>query len=242
MNLQKHLCPSLLAVLAAYALCFSLAQAETLSGRVVKIADGDTVTILDEANHQHKVRLVGIDAPERKQPFGTVSRQHLAGLVFGKTVAVKWQKRDRYQRILGKVLVDGQDVNLEQIKAGLAWHYKQYGKAQQLADLSLYGEAEEFARVNGMGLWRDPASVAPWDFRREKRALPAADEASESALARAGQKTEPGCGAFLDVLRTPLIDPKLTHLARLLEGTRDRRKVGIVILAVNRQILGRDFG
>ncbi|WP_254772745.1 thermonuclease family protein [Nitrosospira multiformis] len=118
-----------------------MAQAETLGGRVVKIADGDTVTILDESNRQHKVRLVGIDAPERKQPFGTVSRQHLADLVFGKTVVVKWQKRDRYQRILGKVLVDGQDVNLEQIKAGLAWHYKQYGKAQQLADRSRYGEA-----------------------------------------------------------------------------------------------------
>jgi endonuclease YncB( thermonuclease family) len=135
MNLQSYLCSSLL---AAYALCFSLAQAETLGGRVVKIADGDTVTILDESNRQHKVRLVGIDAPERKQPFGT--RQHLADLVFGKTVVVKWQKRDRYQRILGKVLVDGQDVNLEQIKAGLAWHYKQYGKAQQLADRSRYVE------------------------------------------------------------------------------------------------------
>jgi endonuclease YncB( thermonuclease family) len=124
MSLQRHFCSSFLRVFAVYALCFSLAQAETLNGRVVKIADGDTVTILDESNRQHKVRLVGIDAPERKQPFGTVSRQHLAGLVFGKTVAMRWQKRDRYQRILGKVLVDGQDVNLEQIKAGLAWHYK----------------------------------------------------------------------------------------------------------------------
>jgi endonuclease YncB( thermonuclease family) len=86
---------------------------------VVKIADGDTMTILDESNRQHKVRLVGIDASERKQPFGTISRQYLPAF-FGKTVAVKWQKRDRYQSILGKVLVDGQDVNSSKSRQG--WH------------------------------------------------------------------------------------------------------------------------
>jgi endonuclease YncB( thermonuclease family) len=106
-----------------------LAQPEILRGRVVKIADGDTLTVLDRSNRQHKIRLVGIDAPERKQPFHTKSRQNLADLVFGKEVAVEWHKRDRYKRILGKVVLDGQDVNLAQIRAGLAWHYKQYGKA-----------------------------------------------------------------------------------------------------------------
>ena len=118
----------LIASLAAYILCTCFAQAEVLSGRVAKIADGDTLTVLDKSNRQHKIRLVGIDAPERGQPFGTVSRQNLADLVFGKTVAVEWHKQDRYQRVLGKVLLDGQDVNLKQIKAGLAWHYKQYDK------------------------------------------------------------------------------------------------------------------
>jgi endonuclease YncB( thermonuclease family) len=108
--------------LAIYALCACLAQAEILRGKVVKIADGDTLTVLDKSNRQHKVRLIGIDAPERKQPFGTVSRQNLADLVFGKEVAVEWHKQDRYQRVLGKVLLDGQDVNLKQVKAGLAWH------------------------------------------------------------------------------------------------------------------------
>ena len=129
--------------LVIYALCVCLVQAEILSGKVVKIADGDTLTLLDRSKQQHKVRLIGIDAPERKQPFGTVSRQNLADLVFSKTVAVEWNERDRYQRVLGKVLLNGKDVNLEQIKAGLAWHYKQYDKGQRPADRKLYAEAQK---------------------------------------------------------------------------------------------------
>jgi len=71
-------------------------------------------------------------------------------------------------RVLGKVLLNGQDVNFEQIKAELAWHYKQYGKAQQLADRRLYAEAQKAASLKGTGLWSDSAPVAPWDFRRKK--------------------------------------------------------------------------
>src|SRR5687768_7171795 len=147
----------------------SLVQAEILAGRVVKIADGDTLTVLDASKQQHKIRLTGIDAPERKQAFGTVSKQHLAELVFGKVVDVEWHKRDRYQRILGKVLVDGVDANLEQVRAGLAWHYKDYARDQQPAERSLYAEAEEAASRSGVGLWRDSAPIAPWDFRRKPR-------------------------------------------------------------------------
>src|SRR5687768_7514917 len=133
------------AAIAIYSLCFSLAHAEILTGQVVKIADGDTLTILDASRQQHKIRLSGIDAPERKQPFGTVSRQHLAGLAFGKPATVEWQKRDRYQRIIGRVLVDGRDVNLEQVRAGLAWHYKYYESEQPADERTLYAEAEEAA-------------------------------------------------------------------------------------------------
>ena len=154
------------AAIAICSLCFSIDQAEILTGRVVKISDGDTLTVLDESKRQHKVRLVGIDAPERKQAFGTVSRQNLAHLVFGKTVAVEWHKQDRYQRVLGKVLLNGKDINLEQIKAGLAWYYKRYDKDQRLADRRLYAEAQKAASLKGIGLWSDPAPVAPWDFRR----------------------------------------------------------------------------
>ncbi|BCT69544.1 thermonuclease family protein [Nitrosospira sp. NRS527] len=158
---------SFLGIVLFQGLCFSPAQAETLTGEVVKIADGDTLTVLDASKQQHRIRLTGIDAPEKKQAFGTVSKQHLANLVFGRAVMVEWHKRDRYQRILGKVLVDGQDANLEQIRAGLAWHYKQYGKDQQPVDRRLYAEAEEAARLKGVGLWCDPAPLPPWDFRRK---------------------------------------------------------------------------
>lgn len=191
------------AVIAACSLCLSLAHAEILTGRVVKIADGDTVTVLDESNRQHRIRLIGIDAPERKQAFGTVSRQNLAGLVFGKTVAVEWNRRDRYQRILGKILLDGQDVNLEQIKAGLAWHYKQYDKGQLPADRKLYAEAQERASLNGIGLWGDPAPVAPWDFRRNKPAPSVADEGCEIRLAEFRYKVEPViCGIYRDAIKS----------------------------------------
>ena len=153
--------------IAIYGLCFSFAHAETLTGEVVKIADGDTLTILDASRQQHKIRLSGIDAPERKQAFGTVSRQHLASLAFGKAVTVDRYKRDRYQGIIGMVLVDGRDVNLEQLRAGLAWHYKHYEREQPPDERSLYAEAEEAASLSRIGLWRDPSPIPPWDFRRK---------------------------------------------------------------------------
>ncbi len=96
------------------------AFADTLTGKVVKITDGDTLYVLDANYQQHKIRLAEIDAPERKQTFGNASRKHLATLVAGKQVTVKWDKRDRYSRIVGFVIVDGQDVNLAQVRAGKA--------------------------------------------------------------------------------------------------------------------------
>ena len=85
------------------------AFADTLTGKVVKVADGDTITVLDNTNTHHRIRLQGIDAPEKGQPFGNASRKHLASLVAGKEVTVKWNKRDRYRRIVGFVFVDGHD-------------------------------------------------------------------------------------------------------------------------------------
>ena len=105
-----------------------LALADTLSGRVVRVTDGDTIVVLGPDNTQHKIRLTGIDAPERKQAFGTKSKEHLSDLIAGKSVIVDFDKRDRYRRILGKVLLDGEDMNLEQLRAGLSWHYKKYQK------------------------------------------------------------------------------------------------------------------
>ena len=110
--------------------------------------------------------LAGIDAPEGGQAFGNTSRQTLSDEVFGKDVTVEWYKLDRYGRMVGKVLVDGRDVCLEQVKAGLAWHYKYYQGEQSLEDRKLYADAEDEARLERRGLWVDENPVAPWKFRR----------------------------------------------------------------------------
>lgn len=147
----------------------SIATAETYVGRVVRVADGDTITVLDQGHTQHKVRLAGIDAPEKKQPFGQASRRHLAILVADRTVTIETTKRDRYRREVGKVLVDGRDVNLGQVEAGLAWHYKQYAHEQSVADRQAYAAAEEAARQARRGLWSDVYPVPPWEYRYRRR-------------------------------------------------------------------------
>ncbi len=218
MMLQERLAglSRLIIGLVIYALCACSAHAEILSGKVVKIADGDTLSILDKSNRQHKIRLIGIDAPERKQPFGTVSRQNLADLVFSKTVTVEWRTQDRYQRILGKVLLDGKDVNLEQIKAGLAWHYKQYDRDQLPADRQFYAEAQKAASLKGIGLWSDPAPVAPWNFRHNKSAPSVAAEECEIRFAGFRYKIDPViCGICRNALKSASTLPSLMELARL---------------------------
>ena len=143
------------------------AFADTLTGKVVKVADSATVTILDN-NTQHKIRLQGIDAPERKQLFGNASRKHLATLVTGKEITVKWDNRDRYGRIVGFVIVDGQDVNLAQVKAGMAWFYRYYQKELSRENRKLYAQAEDEARANKKGLWQHKNPMPPWEWRRQR--------------------------------------------------------------------------
>lgn len=106
---------------------------------------------------------------EKKQAFGERSRQNLAAMIFSKTVSVEWNKRDRYGRTVGKVMIHGVDANLAQVKAGMAWWYEKYRKEQSPADQHLYGEAEQQARTARVGLWRDPVPVAPWEWRSAQR-------------------------------------------------------------------------
>jgi endonuclease YncB( thermonuclease family) len=145
------------------------AAAEAYQGRVVGVSDGDTITVLDSSNTQHKVRLSGIDAPEKSQPFGQRSKQSLSDLVFGKAVTVETTKRDRYGREIGKVLTGGLDVNLEQVRRGLAWHYKAYEREQPAEDRTTYSTAEQEARAARIGLWTDPVPLPPWEFRHQPR-------------------------------------------------------------------------
>lgn len=156
-------------LLLAAALLACPSYAETLQGRVVGVTDGDTVTVLDTATTERKIRLMGIDAPEKKQAFGRKSKESLSALVFNKQVTVEYSKRDRYGRTVGKILVNGTDANLEQVKAGLAWHYKQYQKEQSIEDRVAYARAEEQARAEKRGLWVDADPTPPWDRRHRKR-------------------------------------------------------------------------
>lgn len=144
-------------------------HAELIHGRVVAVADGDTVTVLDAGHVQHKIRLAGIDAPEKDQSFGQRSKQSLSDLVFNRNVVVETEKRDRYGREVGKILVGDQDVNLEQIRRGMAWFYRQYGKELSVADRHLYDAAEDEALTDRRGLWTDAGPVPPWDHRKSKR-------------------------------------------------------------------------
>lgn len=141
-------------------------HAEVYTGKVVAIADGDTLTVLDQNKRQHKVRLAGIDAPEKAQAFGDRSRQSLAQQVHGKTVTVHTHKLDRYGREVGKFVIDERDVNLQQIRRGMAWFYRNYERELSEDDRRLYREAEETARTAGVGLWRDGRAQAPWEFRK----------------------------------------------------------------------------
>ena len=100
-----------------------------IEGRVVGVSDGDTITVLDRAKVQHKIRLAGIDAPEKGQAFGNASKENLSRLVFDSQVEAHCHKKDRYGREVCKVLRGATDVNLEQIRAGMAWWYREYAKA-----------------------------------------------------------------------------------------------------------------
>ena len=146
----------------------ALANSLNCPCKVVKVTDGDTVHVLDQSKEKHKIRLGGIDAPERKQAFGRNSTANLARLIAGQNVEVEYNKRGRYKRIIGKLVKDGQDINLQQVKDGYAWHYKSYQKDQSELDRELYAEAENRARADKLGLWSAPA-IPPWEFRRKRK-------------------------------------------------------------------------
>lgn len=157
-------------ILAA-GLLVSQAWAGSLAGQVVGVSDGDTIKLLDASQRQHTIRLSGIDAPEKKQAFGQRSKESLSQLVFGQYVQVETGKTDRYGRSLGKVLLAGEDMNLEQLRRGLAWHYKKYAREQPALERAAYFQAENLARQSEVGLWKDPHPVAPWAFRHPDKAV-----------------------------------------------------------------------
>ncbi len=141
----------------------SQCHAAVIIGEVVSIADGDTITVLQDRK-QYKVRLAEIDAPEKKQPYGQKSKQALSDWVFGKYVNVEQVDTDRYGRIVGKVYVGGIYVNAEMVRNGHAWVYPKYAKDENLYQL------EKLAREQRLGLWalQEDQRVPPWEWRKRK--------------------------------------------------------------------------
>lgn len=159
-------------------LIISVAKAETISGKVIGVMDGDTIEILEINKTKHKIRLGGIDAPEKGQPFGQRSKQGLSDLVFGEQVEAEFSKVDKYGRVVAKVLVNGKDANLEQIKNGMAWHYKEYQKEQLPSDRVIYANAENKAKNERVGLWLDPIPMPPWTWRHGGKNEPTQESAA----------------------------------------------------------------
>ena len=151
-----------LAFLISLLLLTSVFSAE-IHGKVVGVTDGDTITVLDSAKNNFRIRLERIDAPEQKQAFGSKAKQYLSALIFGKQVVVKYEKKDQYDRILGVVYLGKYDINLQMVKAGFAWHYKYYDNTAE------YAEAESLARKGKKGLWADSNPINPYEFRKQRK-------------------------------------------------------------------------
>ena len=135
-----------------------------LVGKVVRVSDGDSLSLLAADGKQYALRLYGVDAPERDQPFGDQSRAHLRRLVDGRSVGATIESVDDYQRQVVEVFIDGRSVNLMMLEAGMAWWYRYYARAR-----SDMGEAERVARAKERGLWSQPDPVEPRRWRQQNR-------------------------------------------------------------------------
>ena len=156
----------------------SAEELQSMKARVVRVADGDTVTVVEEGKPdcgkkcRHKIRLLGIDAPEMSMPYGQESKVALERLIknANNKVTVTWRKPDRYKRYVGKLEANGKDLNLEMIKQGMAWYFERYKKdVIDKEDQSHYEKAQQEARKQRIGLWKDSNPMAPWDWRKLKK-------------------------------------------------------------------------
>jgi endonuclease YncB( thermonuclease family) len=158
---MRQLLPLLSLLAAAHA-----ASADTISGNVIAIPDGDTLTLVDKNKKRYRIRLAEIDAPERKQPYGTRSRNSLAGICFQKPAVVETTQTDSYGRVIGKVNCAGVDANAEQVRRGMAWV-----SASSTLPNSLLPEMEANARLRRIGLWAGDKPEPPWEWRKRQGAV-----------------------------------------------------------------------
>lgn len=155
-------------ILFIFTVSYTTAQRKPIpapfNGKVVRILDGDTYEVLTAGKTLIRVRMMGIDAPEKNQAFGQKSKQTLGLLCGGQLISVQPTGVDRYGRVLAYTYnQQGMNINAEMVRRGMAWHYVQYSRDPQLA------EAERFAQKNRIGIWSDPYAMAPWEFRRSRR-------------------------------------------------------------------------
>ena len=163
------------AVVITFTLNINFVRAD-FTAKVQRVVDGDTVHVEDETGKKFKVRLTGIDAPEKNQSYGLASTYHLRELLLNKVVFLKSKPRkgmpysvDRYKRVLAKIILDGRDINLSQVISGYAWHFKRYQKQQSSTDRGLYSQAELHAKKNNLGLWGEKKPIAPWKWRKIRK-------------------------------------------------------------------------
>ncbi len=151
---------------ACCGLYFSVAQAVELHGRVVAVADGDTLTLLSSDNLQYRITLAGIDAPELAQEFGQQAKTSLSALALDQPVTANCSDKGEYLRALCVVSVGGKDLGLAQVSAGMAWWYRQYSSEQTAQARTDYEQAEFNAKIRRLGLWNNKNPTPPWDWRR----------------------------------------------------------------------------
>ncbi len=150
-------------IINIFLLLTTILVAETITGKVISVTDGDTIKILDEKNKVYKIRLNDIDAPEKKQAFGNKSKENLSKYIAGENVRVEYYKLDRYKRILGTVYFKDKDINKQQIIDGYAWVYKKYSKNNE------YINQERISKNHKRGLWKDEKPIEPWEYRKMKK-------------------------------------------------------------------------
>lgn len=169
-------------------------------GKVTRVSDGDTIHVTDGLNVKHKIRMLGIDAPESSQKFGAESTQHLASLIANQFVKVAYSERDQYGRVLGTVWLGDTNVNLSMVESGHAWAYH-YNKDPQ------YAEAQSRAKRAGRGLWINPDAQDPWSYRKDAKSFPVpqrvevspVDAKGRGGLPPAAQRKEYRAGGKLPV-------------------------------------------
>lgn len=137
-----------------------VAEKKKLSGKVIKISDGDTFHMLLEGNRSIKVRLFGIDCPEQQQPFYQQAKNTLAELIFQKNITIETNNKDQYGRYLATAFSNGRCINEEMLRRGMAWHFRRYDHDLEWSSL------QEVAKKRRLGLWSDPNPTAPWAFRK----------------------------------------------------------------------------